>query len=106
MRTVSIRFALLAVAVASIVLPIAPALAHPPAILSEKAQKLVAEPTTITGSIGVIGMMPNFRLFEEKYGVSFHVVTQSDRKELLNLGGAATPGPCRTRPRRSARWPR
>ena len=43
MRTISIRFALLAVAVASIVLPIAPALAHPPAILSEKAQKLVAE---------------------------------------------------------------
>ena len=43
MRTISIRFALLAVAVASIVLPIAPALAHPPTILSEKAQKLVAE---------------------------------------------------------------
>ena len=43
MLTVSMRFALLAAATALMPLASAPALAHPPAILSEKAQKLVAE---------------------------------------------------------------
>jgi ketosteroid isomerase-like protein len=39
----SVRSALLVAAIASMPLPSAPALAHPPAILNEKAQKLVAE---------------------------------------------------------------
>lgn len=59
--------------------------------ISAPAKKIVAEATTITGSIGVIGMLPNFRAFEEKYGVSFHVVTSSDRKEMMNMGSKATP---------------
>lgn len=53
-------------------------------------QRILAEPTTITGSIGVIGAVPNFSAFEEKYGVSFHVVTSSERKELLNPGEKAS----------------
>ena len=43
MGIVSMCFALLAAATALMPLAYAPALAHPPAILSEKAQKLVAE---------------------------------------------------------------
>ena len=43
MRAVSMRNALLAAAAASISFLAAPTFAHPPAILSEKAQKLVAE---------------------------------------------------------------
>lgn len=58
--------------------------------IAAPAHKLYAEPTTITGSIGVIGAMPRLGAFKEKYGVSFHVVTQSDRQALLDLAGAPT----------------
>lgn len=55
--------------------------------IAAPAQKLIAEPTTITGSIGVIGMIPRLGAFKDKYGVSFHIVTQSERADLLNPGG-------------------
>lgn len=58
--------------------------------ISAPATKILAEPTTITGSIGVIGMLPNFSPFEEKYGVSFHVVSNSDRKNVIDLGAKST----------------
>lgn len=58
--------------------------------LSVAGQKIYAEPTTITGSIGVIGMVPNFEAFKEKYGVSFFIVTQTDRAKLLNPGEKST----------------
>lgn len=51
---------------------------------------IMAEPTTITGSIGVISMIPNAKMFGEKYGVHFYSVTQSDRKALLDLGSEST----------------
>ncbi len=54
--------------------------------IAAPATKIVATPATITGSIGVIGMVPNFKDFEEKYGVSFHVVSGSARKDLFNPG--------------------
>lgn len=54
--------------------------------ISAPAKKIIAEPTTITGSIGVIGMLPSVGGFKEKYGVSFYVVTGSDRAALLNMG--------------------
>ncbi len=59
--------------------------------ISVPAKKLIAEPTTLTGSIGVIGMLPSFKPFEEKYGVSFHIVSSSDRRNMLNPGSKATP---------------
>lgn len=58
--------------------------------ISVPAKKVFAEPTTITGSIGVIGMLPSFEAFKEKYGVSFHIVTESDRRAMLNPGTKAT----------------
>lgn len=58
--------------------------------ISAPAHRLIAEPTTITGSIGVIGMLPRLGAFEEKYGVSFHIITQSDRARLLNPGTKGT----------------
>ena len=54
--------------------------------ISAPAAKIVAEPTTITGSIGVIGMVVKFKEFKEKYGISFHVVTGSDRVYYYNPG--------------------
>lgn len=54
--------------------------------IAAPALKIFANPTTITGSIGVIGMVPNFSSFEEKYGVSFHSFSKSDRIGLLSPG--------------------
>lgn len=58
--------------------------------ISVPAKKVFAEPTTITGSIGVIGMLPSFEAFKEKYGVSFFIVTESDRRAMLNPGQKST----------------
>jgi protease-4 len=48
------------------------------------ATRILAEPSTLTGSIGVFGILPNFAAFRDKYGVSFHTHTLSDRAALLN----------------------
>lgn len=58
--------------------------------ISVPAKKIFADPTTITGSIGVIGMLPSFEAFKEKYGVSFHIITESDRRAMLNPGTKAS----------------
>ncbi|MGV6944315.1 signal peptide peptidase SppA [Sphingobacterium kyonggiense] len=43
--------------------------------ISAAADSIFADPTTLTGSIGVFGMIPNFqRLFNEKLGVHFDAV--------------------------------
>ena len=39
------------------------------------AQKIFAEPTTVTGSIGVFGMVPNFNKFADKIGINAEQVT-------------------------------
>ncbi len=43
--------------------------------ISCNANKIFAEPTTITGSIGVFGMVPNFSQFAEKIGINAEQVT-------------------------------
>lgn len=58
--------------------------------LAAGASYMLAEPATITGSIGVVGMLPNFAGFEDKYGISFHTVTASERRALYNTGKAMT----------------
>lgn len=58
--------------------------------IAAPATQIFAEPTTITGSIGVIGMLPNFTPFEEKYGVSFHIVSNSDRQAMISMGSKST----------------
>jgi protease-4 len=58
--------------------------------ISAPATKIIAEPTTITGSIGVIGMVVKFKEFKEKYGLSFHVITGSDRASYYNPGELLT----------------
>ncbi len=57
--------------------------------MSVAGRYIVAQPNTITGSIGVIGMLPNAKQFHEKWGVSFHLVSGSDRRNMLNLGEGA-----------------
>ena len=58
--------------------------------LAAGASYMLAEPATITGSIGVVGMLPNFAGFKSKYGISFHTVTASERRALYNTGKAMT----------------
>ena len=58
--------------------------------ISAPATKIIAEPTTVTGSIGVIGMLPNLAPFKEKYGVSFHAVAGTERAALVNPGKVPT----------------
>ncbi|MFW7379171.1 MAG: signal peptide peptidase SppA [Oligoflexus sp.] len=58
--------------------------------IAAPAGHILAEATTITGSIGVIGAAINGQQFDEKYGISFHVVTGSDRSDYLNFGKPAS----------------
>jgi protease-4 len=54
--------------------------------IATPAKRIFADAATITGSIGVYGMFPNAQHVKEKWGVSFHMITGSDRRALLNLG--------------------
>lgn len=58
--------------------------------IASGASKIISEPTTITGSIGVIGALANFSQFREKYGVSFHTFTGSERRSIYNPGEKMT----------------
>ncbi len=58
--------------------------------ISAPARLIYAEPTTITGSIGVIGAIPKGIKLAEKWGVNFHMVTGSDRKDYLNFGSKSS----------------
>jgi protease-4 len=53
--------------------------------------KIFALPTTITGSIGVVGLFPNLSQFEEKYGVSFPLVTGNRHRGILSPGEGLSP---------------
>ncbi|MBF0442545.1 MAG: signal peptide peptidase SppA, partial [Oligoflexales bacterium] len=54
--------------------------------ISAPATKIVAEPTTITGSIGVISAIPKLDGFKEKFGINFYMLTRSKRSDLFNIG--------------------
>lgn len=58
--------------------------------ISAPASHIMAEASTITGSIGVIGAAVSGERLADKYGVSFYSVTQSDRKDYLNFGTPAS----------------
>ena len=46
-------------------------------------QKIFADASTITGSIGVIGMLPSLDGMRDKWGVSFHTITQTNRAAVI-----------------------
>jgi protease IV len=54
--------------------------------ISSPARYIFAEANTFTGSIGVIGLMPKFGQFAEKYGVSFHTIAGTSRLSLIDPG--------------------
>ena len=53
--------------------------------LAAAGQKIVAESTTITGSIGVTAVLPEVQDLQEKIGVYFHTISESDRKRLFSI---------------------
>ncbi len=60
--------------------------------ISCAADKIVASPNTITGSIGIFGMIPNFgELLKDKIGVSTDVVKTNENSDLLTLTRPMTP---------------
>ncbi|MFW6371723.1 MAG: S49 family peptidase, partial [Bacteroidota bacterium] len=54
--------------------------------LSAPADRIVAHPNTITGSIGIFGMIPNFgELMNDKLGITTDVVKTNENSNLVSL---------------------
>jgi protease IV len=48
------------------------------------ASKIIAEPTTVTGSIGVFGVIPNFKdFFNKKLGITFDNVASNKNSDFI-----------------------
>ena len=69
-----------------VVASMGPAAASGGYYIAAPATKIFAEEETITGSIGVFGLRMNGQEFDDKYGLSFHIITQSDRARYFNFG--------------------
>ena len=53
--------------------------------ISAYADKIVAEPTTVTGSIGVTGLIPNFSRLFDKIAVRWSSLQRGERADLLAI---------------------
>ncbi|MDR0331899.1 MAG: signal peptide peptidase SppA [Dysgonamonadaceae bacterium] len=53
--------------------------------IAANASKIVAQPTTITGSIGIFGMVPSFEGTSRKIGISTDVVKTNEFADFGNL---------------------
>lgn len=54
------------------------------------ANKIVAEPTTLTGSIGIFGMFPNASKLAQKVGLTFDVVKTNKFSDIGQMGRGLT----------------
>ncbi len=60
--------------------------------ISCPADKIVAQPNTITGSIGIFGTIPNFgELLNDKLGITTDVVKTNKNSDLLTMTRPMTP---------------
>ncbi|MCB2220059.1 MAG: signal peptide peptidase SppA [Bacteroidetes bacterium] len=56
------------------------------------ADKIVAQPTTITGSIGVFGVIPNFKkFFNDKLGITFDGVGTNQNSDYISVTQPLSP---------------
>ena len=53
--------------------------------ISSMADRILAEPNTITGSIGIFGLIPNIQGFNEKIGVSYDGVTTNKMSDFVSV---------------------
>src|SRR3546814_9927323 len=61
--------------------------------ISCAADRIVAQPNTITGSIGVFAIIPNMQgFFNEKLGITFDRVKTATYSDLGNITRPLTPG--------------
>jgi len=60
--------------------------------ISCAADRIFAQPNTITGSIGVFGIVPNFKkAFEEKLGITVDTVNTNKYSDIMSTFRGATP---------------
>lgn len=60
--------------------------------ISCAADRIFAQPNTITGSIGVFGLIPNFKkAFEEKLGITVDTVNTNAHSDMMSAFRNATP---------------
>jgi len=52
--------------------------------VAQAADKIIAHPTSVTGSIGVISLKTNFKKLLDKVGVEFEVVKSGEKKDFLS----------------------
>ena len=52
--------------------------------VAQAADKIIAHPTSVTGSIGVISLKMNFKELLDKVGVDFEVVKSGEKKDFLS----------------------
>jgi protease-4 len=59
--------------------------------ISAKANKIIALPSTLTGSIGVISEVPNLKGLFDKIGVSMQIIKSGKYKDMYSGMGELTP---------------
>jgi serine protease SohB len=59
-------------------------------LMAAVADRLIAAPFAIIGSIGVLAQMPNFNRFLESHGIDFEQITAGKYKRTLSLFGKNT----------------
>ncbi len=59
-------------------------------LMASTANKIIAAPFAIIGSIGVIAQIPNFRRVLEKHGVDFEQITAGKYKRTITMFGKNT----------------
>jgi len=59
--------------------------------LSSPASRIFAEKSTITGSIGVVGMLPNVHELTKKIGINFERITKGKYADLYDLTKPVSP---------------
>jgi protease IV len=60
--------------------------------ISCMADKIVAQPNTITGSIGIFGVIPNIQGLNEKLGLTYDGVKTNKMSDAISINRPFTPG--------------
>ena len=55
------------------------------------ADKIFAQPTTITGSIGIFGVIPNIKGLDDKIGITYDGVTTNKMSDAISINRPFTP---------------
>jgi len=59
--------------------------------IASTADKIIAQPNTITGSIGIFGVIPNIKGLNEKLGITYDGVKTNKMSDAITVNRAFTP---------------